>query len=257
MNAHLGTEQVVHGTRWHTLHNGYFANPEIAHPLVQAACSVLAPDDVVVDLGGGTGFLLTQLASACAHLPAALRNLDCSAAQLAQTQGADIIPVHATIHDFQRATVARDDQRLFLLMRSVLHYVGRQGLPALLGHLRAQAKPGEYFVHQSATFREDTDAICLNTLYQLMRTNKWYPTVPAVTDELQQSGWQVLRTTPAPTLELHHDDLALRYDLSPADRTAIRRQMQQHFGSNHPVFHLTPDGFQADLHYHIFVCVAR
>jgi hypothetical protein len=259
MNVHLGTEQLVHGPRWHTMHNGYFANPAVARPLVAAVCAALdrSPADVIVDLGGGTGFLLTQLAAASPHRQAALRNLDCSAAQLAQTHGAEIVPVHAAIADFQRADVARDDQRLCLLMRSVLHYAGQDGLPALLRHLRSQARPGELFIHQSAAFREADDANCLNTLYHLMRTNKWYPTVTSLTDELQRAGWQVRQTEPAPTLELRHDELALRYELSTADLASIRHQLHQGLGTDHPVFHLTPAGFQADLHYHIFHCVAQ
>jgi hypothetical protein len=258
MNVHLGTEQVVHGPRWHTMHNGYFANPAVARPLVEAVCAALdrSPAEVIVDLGGGTGFLLAQLAAACPHQQVALRNLDCSAAQLAQPHGAEIVPVHATIADFQRADVTRGDQRLFLLMRSVLHYAGRDGLPALLRHLRAQARPGESFVHQSAAFRAADDATCLNTLYQLMRTNKWYPTVSSLTDELQRAGWQVKRIDPAPTLALHHDELALRYALAPADLAEIRHQMPQGLGHDLPVFHLTADGFRAELHYHIFHCVA-
>jgi hypothetical protein len=257
MKAHLGTEQGVHGSRWHSLHNGYFSSPEIARPLVAAAAAALRPGDVVGALGGGPGFLLSQLAAACPRRAAAWRNLDCSDAQLAQTRGEEIVPVHATLHDFRRADVVQDHQRLFLLMRSVLHYAGRDGLPPLLRHLRAQARPGERFIHQSACFRVADDAACLNALYRLMRTDKWYPTVAELTRELQQAGWQTEEATPAPALLLHHEDLALRYHLSDADRAGIRAQLTPPRAGERPVFRTTADGgFEADLHYHIFPCVA-
>jgi hypothetical protein len=257
MNAHLGTEQVVHGARWHSLHNGYFSNPEIAQPLVAAAAAALHPGDVVVDLGGGTGFLLNQLAAACPGRASAWRNLDCSNAQLAQTQGAEIILVHATLDDFQRADVAQGNQHLFLLMRSVLHYAGHDGLLPLLRHLRAQARPGERFIHQSACFQAADDATCLNTLYQLMRTVKWYPTVSELTETLRQAGWQTEEAIPAPTLLLHHEELALRYHLSRADCAHICAQLTPPRAPARSVFRRTPDGgFEADLHYHLFPCVA-
>jgi hypothetical protein len=62
------------------------------------------------------------------------------------------------------------------MMRSVLHYFGKDGLRPVLRHLRAQAKPGEYFIHQTASFERVRDANCLNNLYAMMRTQKWYPT---------------------------------------------------------------------------------
>lgn len=45
-----------------TLHGGYFSDPATARPLVETAKGIFAksPVNVIVDLGGGTGFLLNQ-----------------------------------------------------------------------------------------------------------------------------------------------------------------------------------------------------
>ena len=258
MKDPIEIEQVVHGQRWGSFHNGYFSDPAIASPLVNAALNVLAkaPADVVVDLGGGTGFLLSQLAAQGAGATAALVNVDCSEAQLAMAGKAGISAVHASIGEFRRRDVAAENQRLFLLMRSVLHYLGEEGLRPLLRHLRDQAKDGEFFVHQNAAFANPVEATCLNALYQQMRTPKWYTTVDDLKGRLAEAGWRVLDTITAPTLVLTSDDLGLRYALDAADLARIRDRMTNEFGEQNNVFHLTPGGFHADLHYRIFTCVA-
>ena len=78
----LGAEQVVHGASWGRVHGGYFSDPAVARPLVAAAREVwaAAQPEVIVDLGGGTGFLLSQLREAGVGGDAALVNLDCSEA---------------------------------------------------------------------------------------------------------------------------------------------------------------------------------
>jgi len=258
MEDHIGTEKVVHGRRWGELHNGYFSDPTIAWPFVNTAIGVLAksPADVIVDLGGGTGFLLSQLASQGIGAAAALMNVDCSEAQLALIDEAGISPVRAPIRDFRRSDVATKDQRLFLMMRSVLHYLGGNGLLPLLSHLRDQAKEGEFFVHQSASFENEEEAACLNALYRHMRTLKWYPTVNDLKRRLGDSGWRVTDTISAPPLLLTSDDLGLRYALDARDLARIRDMMAREFGETNSVFRLTPSGFHADLHYRIFTCVA-
>jgi len=258
MEDPIGPEKVVHGRRWGALHNGYFSDPTIARPLVKVAKEVLAksPADVVVDLGGGTGFLLSQLASQGIGRAVALMNVDCSEAQLALVDEAGISPVHASLGDFRRSDVAAEDQRLFLMMRSVLHYLGENGLLPLLRHLRDQAEEGEFFVHQSASFDNEEDAACLNALYRYMRTPKWYPTVNELERRLVDSGWRVTETISAPSLLLTSDDLGLRYALDAGDLARIRDMMAREFGERNRVFRLTPSGFHADLHYQIFTCAA-
>ena len=258
MKDHIGTEEIIHGQRWGALHNGYFSDLTVARAFINAVIAVLAksPADVIVDLGGGTGFLLSQLASQGIVAAAALMNIDCSAAQLALIDKAGISPVHSPIGDFRRSDVATENQRLFLMMRSVLHYFGENGLLPLLCHLRDQVKKGEFFVHQSASFENEEEAACLNALYRHMRTLKWYPTVNDLKRRLADSGWHVTDTISAPSLLLTSDDLGLRYALDARDIAHIRNIMAKEFGETNSVFRLTPSGFHADLHYQIFTCVA-
>lgn len=258
MKDRIGTEKVVHGRRWGEVHKGYFADAAIAQPLIDTATGVLAksPADVVVDLGGGTGFLLSQLALRGVGAASTLVNLDCSETQLALTEETGITRMCEPIEDFRRSDVAALNQRLFLMMRSVLHYVGQSGLPHLLRHLREQAKGGEFLVHQSATFDNEGDAACLNTLYKLMRTPKWYPTVSNIERYLADAGWSVTDSIPAPPLILTSDDLGLRYALDSCDLARIRDVMEEQFGRTNNVFLPTPSGFCAELHYRIFTCVA-
>ena len=258
MQDTIGTEKIVHGQRWGEFHNGYFSDPAIAAPLIHAVHGVLAksPADVVVDLGGGTGFLLSQLAARGVGAAAKLVDVDCSDAQLAMAGKAGLATIRASIDEFQRRAVATRDQRLFLMMRSVLHYLGEDGLRPLLRHLRDQARDGEFFVHQTAAFDNALETACFNALYQQMRIPKWYPTVDDLKKRLAEAGWRVTDTIAAPTLVLASEDLGLRYALDAADLARIRERMTTEFGAANRVFHLTPTGFDADLHYRIFTCVA-
>ena len=258
MEDYLGTEKVVHGQRWGAFHGGYFSDPAIARPLIETAREVLAksPTDMVVDVGGGTGFLLSQLASQGIGAGATLVDVDCSESQLAQTDTHGILRVCTSITDFRRGDIAAEDKRLFFMMRSVLHYLGETGLSPLLHHLRDQAKEGEFFVHQSASFDNENEAACLNALYRHMHTHKWYPMLNDLESRLADSGWRVTAVTPAPPLLLTSDDLAQRYALDTSDIARIGDMMAREFGETNPVFRLTPSGFHADLHYWIYTCVA-
>lgn len=259
MDNHLGKETVVHGRPWDTVHGGYFSDPALVRPLVEAAGGILtkAPADVIVDLGGGTGFLLSQLAAQRVAAGAALVNVDSSAAQLVQAQGRGVATIRTPVEDFQRADLADPDKRFFFLMRSVLHYFGQEGLSPLLRHLRDQAVEGEFFLHQSASFEIGEDAACLNALYRHMHTRKWYPTVTELTRRLAEAGWHVTTTTAAPSLRLTAEDLAKRYALDTGEIQRIRDTVARECGERKNIFQLTPAGFEAHLHYRIYTCVAQ
>lgn len=251
-------ETVVHGTRWNTVHDGYFSDPAVAAPLVRRVLAVarrLKPDRIV-DLGGGTGFLLSQMAAAGIGRTASLINLDESSAQLAAAP-ARLARVLGSVDSFPRSGIGPADARCLFVMRSVLHYFGRRGLHRVLSHLRAQARSGEFFVHQTASFVRQRDADCLNRIYTAMGTTKWYPTVAFLRQALRRAGWKVLAVHPAPALRLKSGDLAERYHL---DRTAIDRiRMRISCGPRPPanVCRPTADGFCAFLHYHVFICAPR
>jgi SAM-dependent methyltransferase len=255
---YIGTEKTIHGRQWNAVHGGYFSDPATARPLVETAAAVLtrSPADVVVDLGGGTGFLLSQLASHGTAAGLAMVNVDCSQAQLDLAAGDGVSTLCASVGDFSRGDVAVPDQRLLYMMRSVLHYLGREGLSPMLRHVRDQAEDGESFVHQTASFDNEEDAACLNSLYSRMHTRKWYPTVSELKGLLARAGWCVVSTTAAPPLLLKSDDLARRYALASDEVDRIRDAMAADFGERDGLFRLTPSGFQANLHYRIYTCMA-
>jgi len=182
--------------------------------------------------------------------------LDDSAPQLAEAAKGGWACVRAAVESFVRAAAAPAGQRVLWIMRSVLHYAGETGLDPLLRHLRAQAEPGEFWVHQTACFERPEDAACLNALYRRMRTAKWYPTIADLRSRLAAAGWSVATIRPAPTLALDSAELGRRYGLEPPELAAIRAEMAKDFGLNPAAFHLRPDGFRAELRYAVFVCRA-
>lgn len=258
MGEDLGAETGVHGASWGRMHGGYFSDPAVARPLVdavRAAWDALRPE-VVVDLGGGTGFLLSRLREAGLGREAALVNLDCSPAQLDAAAAAGVASVRGSVDGFRREAVVPAGRSALWLMRSVLHYAGEAGLAPLLRHLRAQAKAGERWVHQTACFERPEDADCLNALYRGMRTAKWYPAVADLRERLSAAGWRAVSVLPAPALRLDSGELGLRYGLDEAEIAGIRESIAGAFGGRGEVFRLRPGGFQADLHYRIWICDA-
>jgi len=258
MNEQINREESIHGKQWGELHGGYFSDPAIAQPFVERVKELLmeSHSDVVVDLGGGTGFLLSQLAAqrVCAGL--ALVDLDGSDVQLALAREAGITGVRAMVTNFLRSDVGPIDKRFLFMMRSVLHDLGEEGLLPVLLHLYSQAKEGEIFLHQTASFEDKGDAACLNALYRHMNSDKWYPTVIELESSMTKAGWRLTDMSAAPALLLTSDDLARRYALQMADVMRIRNVMAQEFGGQTSVFGVLPNGFWAKLRYRIYTCVA-
>lgn len=254
----LGPEGAVHGQLWGRMHGGYFSDPAVAQPLVEAVRRVWAKAraDVMVDLGGGTGFLLAQLRAEGVGAEALLVNLDCSEAQLEVAGQAEALAVWGAVDGFRREGVAPAGRKVLWLMRSVLHYFGEAGLTPVLAHLRAQAEEGEFWVHQTACFEREADAACLNDLYRRLRTPKWYPTVGDLQQRLQATGWRVEDCLPAPGLPLASGELGSRYGLDKTEIRHIGAALSAELGQDTEVLSFLPSGFQAELHYRIFVCRA-
>lgn len=254
----LENEMNVHGSRWCGVHSGYFADPEVALPFLDAVSqeiSDLSPN-VVADLGGGTGFILSELAKRHPRGSIKYINVDISAKQLGQCKYDDILPLEVAATDITRSALVDSDGTLMIIMRSLLHYLGLRGVGRFLKHLRAQMKPGETMVHQTACFESSEDADCANQLYALMRTAKWYPTVSRLERTLIETGWQVVGSKPAPSLCLKSGELAERYNLTTEDTARISTEV----GRKHhrlAVFVPEDSGFAAFLHYRIFTCRAR
>ncbi len=257
MNEQIQREEGMHGDEWNAAHDGYFADPAVAAPLVAHVLegARVSRPEVVVDLGGGTGFLLGRLRAAGLGPEVALINLDESSRQLDAARLAGLACRLGAVDTFTRRDLGAEDRRHLFLMRSVLHYFGQEGLRPVLRHLRAQARPGEYFIHQTACFVRPSDAALLNRLYHMMRTPKWYPTVTGLEEGLEAEGWRVLGVHPAPPLCLRSEDLRRRYHLEAADVARIRERLGGNAGVPAEVFRLTErDGFCAHLHYRIWVC---
>ena len=254
----VGRETRSHGKPWDSLHDGYFSDPCIAAPLIRKIRDGIASSkpDVIVDLGGGTGFLLQQLIRSNLVAGIQLLNVDVSPRQLERASDRKIRTIQRSLTDFVRADAAGPGKRILFIMRSVLHYYGREGLDPVLKHLRAQMQTGELFVHQTACSDEQADADFINLLYGRMDTGKWYPMAGEFVQTLEKCGWAVDSVSPAPALLVTSGDLGTRYGISPDRMNAIRSELAQRFAEKRGVFEMTSDGFRAYLHYKLFTCVA-
>lgn len=251
-------ECAVHGAEWDRVHGGYFSNAAIAAPLaklIRATAERIKPH-VIADLGGGTGFLLHELARCGLATHARLVNFDSDDEQLSQRHDPRVIRVRGTLTDLRRRQLVKKEESALFVMRSVLHFFGREGLTPLLRKLRRVMNPGEYFIHQTACFEDARAATCLNRLHELIDTDKWYPLRAGLCMTLMEAGWQVEAMIAAPPLPLDSLGLARRYGLSSAQLKQIHATLRQECGECAKVFEATPRGFTAFLPYTIFTCVA-
>lgn len=254
----VSKESGIYGKQWNAMHGGYFSDPAIADPFIgfiQKAIDVSNPG-VIVDLGGGTGFVLHELIKRCSDPGIRLVNLDVSQKQLNVTHNSRILSVRRSIAEFRRSDIGTGNKRLLFIMRSALHYFGKEGLMPLLRHLRSQMKTGEFFVHQTACFNSAAGARCLNMLYDCMGTGKWYPTSKQLCRFLEKAGWSIMSVDPAPALPLTSDDLCRRYRLDKHRLAEIRNELAKSHGEKNAILKLTPKGFCAYLHYQIVTCLA-
>jgi hypothetical protein len=126
----------------------------------------------------------------------------------------------------------------------------------LLRHIRRQLKKDEIFVHQSACFENVEDAECLNLVYKMMSTQKWYGTVDNLRSMFRDAGFRVVDVRPAAKLRLESDDLSERYKLSSQQKILIQKEVERLYGQKPEVFTSPGDGFTVWLHYFIFTCKA-
>jgi hypothetical protein len=258
LDNEISREISQHGQSWDKLHNGYFADSAVAACFIEKINSAVADShpQVLVDLAGGTGFILSELINQKLPSSICLVNVDFSDRQLQERKDCRIAKVCKSISDFHRADADDSLKRFLFVMRSALHYFGKDGLQPLLQHLRSQMKAGEFFIHQTACFERDKDASCLNMIYQRMETSKWYPTVKQLSDILENACWEIKSVLPAPKLKLTSGDLTTRYGLSSKVVSQIRSNIIERYGRIEDVFEVTPSGFCAYLHYKIFTCLA-
>jgi len=252
-------EESSHGEIWNNMHGGYFSSLDIAAPHIAkiAEAIKLSSPDVVVDLGGGTGFILDLVSKTEQASDVELIDLDLSEEQLGSIRNEKIIPQKGSIASFRREELNYPDKKFLFTSRSTLHYSGQKGLVPVVKHIREQMKPGEFFVHQTACFGTEEDASIMNLLYAMMGTDKWYPQMKSMCEILEKDGFEVVEISKVPALELTSDSLMKRYDFSNHRRQEIIDAVLKDFGKEKEgVFCLTPDGFTAYLHYMVFTCKA-
>ena len=248
-------ERAVQGRAWDEVHLGYFSDPGAADVLVESIlrrAKEIRPE-AVADLGGGTGFILAELARRGLEPGIGLVNLDVSPAQLAAVRNRRIRRVRGSVAGFRREEILDSGGAILFVMRSVLHYLGPEGVPAALGHIRDQARMGEYFIHQTACFDRVRDAACLNAVYAGMGTAKRYPATRELTGQLEAAGFTVIESRPAPPLILASKELGRRYGLSREEMEEVGRRVRESFGEIPGVFRSGRDGFTAYLNYRVFV----
>lgn len=228
----------------------------MAQPLVRKASSLAVGSctERIIDLGGGNGYVLGQLKASGIATGVKLINLESSEPQLQAATRAGIDCIRGSVDAFQRGSLGPEDERYLYIMRSVLHYFGKQGLQPVTSHIRHQTRPEEFWIHQTASFQNSADADCLNELYRMMQTSKWYPTVDTMKDCLANEGWNVLDVLPCEPLPLTSASLAVRYSLGVSEVADIRRQLAGNVQVPDNVMRFTDNGFCAYLHYWIYVC---
>jgi hypothetical protein len=259
MIGHTANEQRLYGKTWDTVHGGYFADPAIASPLVEAildAASVARPT-VLADLGGGTGFILEMLGDEMDWSPApALLCVDTAKEQLDCCPD-PISALECSVEDVERGMLCEPGGKLMVCMRSVLHYFGEDMLKPDLGRFRSMLERGEYLVHQTICFWSEREQAVANLLYDRMDTGKWYPTVRLLVDILKEEGFKLTDIRPAAPIPLTSAELEKRYGISHEAMLEIGREMERSCGGGlSEVYHGSRDGFTAYLDYMVMTCVA-
>jgi len=257
MIGNTQNEQKLYGKTWNTAFGGYFADPEIASPLVRAVIEAVEVSNpsVIADLGGGTGFLLSEIGrSLGSDRSPSLVCVDEAAAQLDDCPDG-ILTLNCPVESVERSQLTGEDDPLMMCMRSVLHYFGEDSLRPALAHLRSLLAPGEYFVNQDICLEDVGDQAVANLLYLRMNTGKWYPTVDGLVGALESEGFRVVSCAPATTLCLSGPELEERYGIGRRQMEKIGRELERHSPSSR-VFVRGEKAFTICLDYKVMTCVA-
>jgi len=259
MAGSTSNEKKLYGETWNEVYGGYFADPEVAAPLIDSI--LLAADEcapaVIADLGGGTGFVLSQVAGRMGGpRPVRLVCVDVAREQL------DDCPeplgvLQCSVEDLRREMLVERGEGLLLCMRSVMHYFGRDALEADVAGMRSALEPGEYLVHQTICFDEEVDQESANLVYELMDTGKWYPTDAQLATVMEAGGFKVVLKRKAPSLPITDSELMLRYDVDAASMERIGRELAAQCGDRRRVYIPRDDGFTVRLDYIVMTCLAQ
>lgn len=258
MKGHTANEQKLYGETWNSVHGGYFADPAIASPLVEAvldAASAARPS-VIADLGGGTGFVLSEVHRRMdSALDPTLVCVDLAREQLNDCPE-PVSTLECAAEKVERSMLVQQGGPLLVCMRSVLHYFGQRMLKPDLGHFRSILERGEYLVHQTICFESERDQAIANILYDLLDTGKWYPTVGTLREALGQEGFELTDMRPAPSIPLTSAELEVRYNFSHEAMMEIGRELEEQCGGLSRVYHPSRNGFTVYLDYMVLTCAA-
>jgi len=251
-------EAHVHGSQWGSLYDGYFGDKQIARNYVAAimrAAGKCKPS-AIVDLGGGTGFILEQLVEAGIADDIRLVNLDESDAQLAVCKKKRITSRKGGLQSLCRSDIVNEAGSLMLICRSVLQYGGILGQKPWLNHLRRQLKKGEWFVHQSGCSDDLEAALALDVLFEMAGVDKWVPHKEAFVRLLKKAKFEITEDFPVQPLGMPSDGIAVRYGVSPQRMAEIKADLQRTCANRPDLFKSTPSGFVFNFPYRVFVCKA-
>jgi hypothetical protein len=259
VSAHeITSESALHGRIWSSLYDGYFSDPARLAPLlaeVEWACRE-RPPDALVDLGGGTGFILDQASrSEAVPRPARLIVVDLSERQLGEIRNPRLEGICQSMLDVRRSDLALDDRPVLWISRSTLHYAGVFGLKPVLRHVRTQMRQGEFFVHQSLACARPEDALLLDELMERLGSGKWVPPVASMETCAREAGLAVARQTAAPPLRMGADILAERYH-HPADQVVRILEMLAAAYPQSPLIRADASGLAAWAPYWVYTCCA-
>jgi hypothetical protein len=258
LTGNTDNEKKLYGETWNTVYGGYFADSEMARPLVSAVLGAVdeSGPSVIADLGGGTGFVLGEIGRAVG--PARNPRLVCvdSACEQLDDCPEQILTVQCPVERVKRVMLAGAGESILLCIRSVLHYFGEAGLAPVLADLRAVLSPGEYLVHQSLCFEDPGEQEIANLLYEMMDTGKWYPTVGGLVGVLEASGLRVVETRRAESLAIESEELVERYGVEPGRMEEIGRELARRSPETSRVFVARQEGFTVVLDYTVMTCVA-
>ncbi len=178
--------------------------------------------DVLVDIGGGSGSIISQLAERDAWRKVRFMNLDLSYENGNISQGTG--PFSSSSHgaEIKREKLVEEGQRLMMINRSPLQTLGMDNQRPFISKMRRLMRPGEAIVMQVSCFDSEEAKDCMNTLQSLMGTGDWYPTRSLVESMMKASGWEVLGWNDSPPMEIRSEDLKGRYGLSYRELASMR-----------------------------------
>lgn len=252
-------EAHVHGKHWAAIYEGYFSDRNISADYVAAVMRAARAGKPasIVDLGGGTGFILQELVAAGIAEETRLINLDESGPQLAACAHPRINTREGSIQSLRREDIAKDGESIMLICRSVLHYGGIGLQRPWLGHLRALLKPGEWFVHQSGCSGDVEAALALDVLFEMAGVEKWVPHRDALVQLLQNARFEITEDFPVPMLAMPSSEFAGRYNVRPENMARIQTDLARTCRDRPDLYRETPGGFIFSFPYRVFMCRAK